>query len=212
MEKIIKSPEIQLICFTGSVKGGLAVQKAASEGVNVRVGLELGGKDPAYVRADVDPTWAAAEIVDGACFNSGQSCCSLERVYVHEDVHDAFVKAVQDELRGYKLGDPSDMTTNLGPVVSQRAADAIRSHVQDALTKGATDVTPQNESFEQLPKDGNFVAPRVLTGVTHEMQLSMYFDGFVEVLTPSSDRRNVWTSHSDHEGEDRRRSRCSDER
>ncbi len=97
LEGIIRSPQIKLICFTGSVTGGLQVQKVAADRV-VPVGLELGGKDPAYVRADVDVKWAAEEIVDGAIFNSGQSCCSIERVYVAESIHDNFVAAVQDVL------------------------------------------------------------------------------------------------------------------
>ncbi len=168
LEKIIRSPNIQLICFTGSVAGGLSVQRAASDRT-IHVGLELGGKDPAYVRADVDVNWAAEEIVDGAIFNSGQSCCSVERVYVHESIHDSFVAAVQNVLRGYKLGDPSDKSTNIGPVVSKRAAETIQIHIRDAIDRGATDATPENESFKSPPPDGNFVAPTLLTGVTHDM-------------------------------------------
>jgi acyl-CoA reductase-like NAD-dependent aldehyde dehydrogenase len=168
-EAVIRSPEIQLVCFTGSVAGGLAVQKAASDRVSVRVGLELGGNDPAYIRSDVDLKWAAEEIVDGAIFNSGQSCCSIERVYVAQDIHDEFVAAVQDVLKGYILGDPFDSKTHLGPVISKRSAETIKTHVKDAIEKGAKDVTPENESFKSPPPDGNFVAPIVLTGVTHDM-------------------------------------------
>jgi acyl-CoA reductase-like NAD-dependent aldehyde dehydrogenase len=165
----VRNPKIQLVCFTGSVAGGLAVQRAASDRVAIRVGLELGGKDPAYVRQDVDVKWAAEEIVDGAIFNSGQSCCSLERIYVAEEVHDEFVKAVQDVLEGYTLGDPNDPKTNIGPVVSKRSAETIRAHIQDALDKGAKDATPENASFKSPPPDGNYVAPTLLTGCTHEM-------------------------------------------
>lgn len=110
IESLVRDPKVSLVCFTGSVAGGLAVQKAAADRI-VGVGLELGGKDPAYVRADVDIAWAAEEIVDGAIFNSGQSCCSLERIYVDEKIHDAFVEAVQNVLKGYKLGDPFDKAT-----------------------------------------------------------------------------------------------------
>jgi acyl-CoA reductase-like NAD-dependent aldehyde dehydrogenase len=169
LDTIVRNPAIQLICFTGSVAGGLAVQRAASDRVAVRVGLELGGKDPAYIRSDVDVKWAAEEIVDGAIFNSGQSCCSIERVYVAEEIHDDFVAALQEVLRGYVLGDPSDSKTNIGPVVSTRSAEAIRSHIKDALGKGAKDVTPDNESFKSPPSAGNYVAPTLLTNVTHEM-------------------------------------------
>lgn len=169
IEAMVKAPEIQLVCFTGSVAGGLAVQQAASSGVPTRVGLELGGKDPAYVRADVDVDWAAEEIVDGAIFNSGQSCCSLERIYVDEMIHDDFVTAVQKVLSGYKLGDPFDPKTNIGPVVSKRSAEMIQTHIKDAISKGATNATPKNASFESPPADGNYVAPTLLTNVTHDM-------------------------------------------
>jgi acyl-CoA reductase-like NAD-dependent aldehyde dehydrogenase len=169
LKTIVQSPAIKLVCFTGSVAGGLAVQQAASDRVAVSVGLELGGKDPAYVRKDVDVKWAAEEIVDGAVFNSGQSCCSLERVYVDESVHDEFVAAVQEVLKGYKLGDPMDPKTNVGPVVSRRAAETISAHIKDALNKGAMNATPNNQSFESPPKDGNYVAPTLLTNVNHEM-------------------------------------------
>lgn len=193
LEPLIKSPDVQLICFTGSVAGGLAVQKAASDQVSARVGLELGGKDPAYVRSDVDVKWAAEEIVDGAIFNSGQSCCSLERVYVDEKIHDAFVSAVQEVLKGYKLGDPSDPKTHVGPVVSKRAAETIKAHVQDALSKGATDSTPANDSFTSPPKGGNFVAPTLLTGVTHDMTVMTEetFGPIIPVMKVKSDEEAI---------------------
>jgi acyl-CoA reductase-like NAD-dependent aldehyde dehydrogenase len=135
----------------------------------VNVGLELGGKDPAYIRPDVDVAWAAEEIVDGAVFNSGQSCCSLERIYVHEDIHDSFVEKVQDVLKNYKLGDPFNKETHVGPVVSKRSKETIEAHVKDALEKGAKDATPQNSSFESPPPDGNFVRPTLLVNVDHNM-------------------------------------------
>lgn len=168
MESIVRNPAIQLVCFTGAVAGGLSVQKAAADRF-VGVGLELGGKDPAYIRDDVDIAWAAEEIVDGAVFNSGQSCCSLERVYVHEKVHDSFVAAVQKVLSGYKLGDPFDKETHVGPVISKRSKETIEAHIKDALDKGAKDATPENESFSNPPPKGNFVKPTLLTGVDHSM-------------------------------------------
>lgn len=169
LRPVLHHPAIKLICFTGSVAGGIAVQKEVSDKVAVRVGLELGGKDPAYVRADVDVAWAAEEIVDGAIFNSGQSCCSLERVYVDAKIHDNFVAAVQNVLKEYKLGNPFDSKTQIGPVVSKRSAETIATHVTDALQKGAVDVTPPNDTFSNPPKDGNFVAPKALINVRHDM-------------------------------------------
>lgn len=168
IESIVRNPKVALICFTGSVAGGLAVQKAAADRV-VPVGLELGGKDPAYIRADVDIAWAAEEIVDGAVFNSGQSCCSVERVYVDKKIHDAFVEALQTVLKGYKLGDPLDKNTHLGPVISKRSKETIEAHIKDALEKGAIDMTPENESFQSSPPEGNFVKPTLLINVDHSM-------------------------------------------
>ena len=168
LESIVRSPQIKLICFTGSGAGGLQVQRAASDRV-IPVGLELGGKDPAYIREDVDVKWAAEEIVDGAVFNSGQSCCSIERVYVAEKIFDLFIAAVRDVLKGYKLGDPFDRSTNIGPVVSKKAAETIQAHVKDAIDKGAEDLTPENESFASPPSGGNYVRPTLLVNVTHKM-------------------------------------------
>lgn len=170
MEQLVQDNRIKLICFTGSVAGGTAVQRAASYRF-VNVGLELGGKDPAYVRGDVDLDWAAAEIVDGSIFNSGQSCCAIERVYVDEKIHDAFVEAVQKVLQGYTVGDPLDKKTQIGPVVSKRAKEAIEGWIKHAIEKGAKDVTPENSTFSNLPPLGNFVKPTLLIDVNHDMDI-----------------------------------------
>ena len=170
LESVIRSPDVKLVCFTGSVAAGLQVQKIAADRV-VPVGLELGGKDPAYIRADVDVKWAAEEIVDGAIFNSGQSCCAIERVYVAQEAHDRFVRAMQDVLAGYILGDPFDPKTNVGPVISKKAIETINLQIKEALDNGAKDQTPRNSSFENPPRDGNYVRPRLLTDVTHKMDI-----------------------------------------
>lgn len=192
IETIVRDPKISLVCFTGSVAGGLAVQKAAADRI-VNVGLELGGKDPAYIRDDVDLAWAAEEIVDGAVFNSGQSCCSLERIYVDEKVHDAFVEQVQAVLKNYKLGDPFDKTTHVGPVVSKRSKETIEAHIKDALDKGAKDATPENESFKSPPADGNFVKPTLLTGVDHSMTVMTEetFGPVIPVMKVKSDEEAI---------------------
>jgi acyl-CoA reductase-like NAD-dependent aldehyde dehydrogenase len=192
IETIVRDPRISLICFTGSVAGGLAVQKAASDRL-VHVGLELGGKDPAYVRADVDIDWAAEEIVDGSVFNSGQSCCSLERIYVDEKIHDDFIKAVQNVLKGYKLGDPFDKGTHVGPVISKRSKETIEAHIQDALDKGARDVTPENETFSNPPPKGNFVKPTLLTNVDHSMRVMTEetFGPVIPVMKVKSDEEAI---------------------
>jgi acyl-CoA reductase-like NAD-dependent aldehyde dehydrogenase len=192
IESIVRDPKIALLCFTGSVASGLAVQKAAADRL-VNVGLELGGKDPAYIRSDVDIAWAAEEIVDGAVFNSGQSCCSLERVYVDEKIHDEFVEAVQGVLKGYKLGDPFDKETHVGPVVSKRSKETIESHIKDALEKGAKDATPENASFESPPSDGNFVKPTLLTNVDHNMTVMTEetFGPVIPVMKVKSDEEAI---------------------
>ncbi|KAJ5295505.1 hypothetical protein N7508_010326 [Penicillium antarcticum] len=150
IETLVRSPLVNHICFTGSEAGGLAMQKAAADRI-VNVGLELGGKDPAYVREDVDLAWAAEEVVDGAIFNSGQSCCAIERVYVHEKVYDGFVAEVKKVLSNYRVGEPSDPKTQIGPVVSKRAREAILAQIEDAVKKGAKNETPANETFENFP-------------------------------------------------------------
>ncbi|KAI0131827.1 Aldehyde/histidinol dehydrogenase [Xylariales sp. AK1849] len=192
IESIVRNPKIALVCFTGSVAGGLAVQRAASDRI-VNVGLELGGKDPAYVRGDVDIDWAAEEIVDGSIFNSGQSCCALERVYVDENIHDDFVKAAQKVLEGYKVGDPLNKETQIGPVISKRSKETIEAHIKDALSKGAKDATPDNETFKSLPPKGNFVKPTLLTGVDHSMTVMTEetFGPVISVMKVKSDEEAI---------------------
>ncbi|KAK5001797.1 hypothetical protein LTR28_012213, partial [Elasticomyces elasticus] len=121
------------------------------------------------------------------------SCCSIERVYVAEEVYDDFVAAVQDVLRGYKLGDPFDTSTNIGPVVSKRSAETIRAHVKDAVDKGAKDMTPENTSFSSPPADGNFVAPTLLTNVSHEMTVMTEetFGPVIPVMKVKSDAEAI---------------------
>jgi acyl-CoA reductase-like NAD-dependent aldehyde dehydrogenase len=194
MEVLIRDPRIEHICFTGSVPGGLSVQKAAADRI-VTVGLELGGNDPAYVRSDVDAKWAAEEIVDGAIFNSGQSCCSIERVYVHEDIYDKFVDAVQHVLEGYRLGDPSDKDTQIGPVISKAAQARIERQIKDAIARGASDMTPSNPTFsntENFP-GGSFVKPTLLVGVDSSMEVMQEetFGPVIPVMKVRSDKEAV---------------------
>lgn len=193
LEPLILSPTINHVTFTGGVAGGLAVQKIAASRIDLSVGLELGGKDPSYVRADVDPAWAADEIVDGAVFNSGQSCCAIERVYVHEKVYDAFVAEARKVLSGYKLGDPSSKDTNIGPVISARAKGAILKQISDAKAAGAKDETPENATFKKPPAEGNYVAPTLLTNVTHSMSVMKdeTFGPVVPIMKVSSDEEAV---------------------
>lgn len=192
VETIVRSAQINHICFTGSVTGGLAVQRAAADRI-VSVGLELGGKDPAYVRPDADPQWAAEEIIDGAIFNSGQSCCAIERVYVHADIYDPFISACKSTLSKYKVGDPMDRSTQIGPVISQRAKSAILSQIDEAIKEGAKDETPSNPTFENLPTQGNFIKPTLLTHVSHDMSIMRdeTFGPVIPVMSVPSDAAAV---------------------
>ncbi|KAH1332769.1 hypothetical protein KXX47_002851 [Aspergillus fumigatus] len=195
LDEIVKLPQIKLVSFTGSTAGGVRIREATARRI-VPVNLELGGKDPAYVRADADIPYVAAQIVDGAVFNSGQSCCSIERVYVHADVHDDFVAEVQKELQTYKLGDPTDNSTTTGPVISRHAVKTIQSHIDDALSKGAINATPPNESFLSVPSQkpqGNYIAPTVLTNVTHDMTVMKdeTFGPVLPIMKVSSDEEAV---------------------
>lgn len=179
LKPLVQSADVDHVCFTGSVAGGLAVQKLVIEGgrgIRCGVGLELGGKDPAYIRGDFEGDeegikWLAEEIVDGAIFNSGQSCCAIERVYVHEKVFDKFIEECKKVLEGYRVGDPEQKETQIGPVVSQRAKDAILKQVMDAVAMGAKDETPANKTFANLDPAGNYVAPVLLSNVTHGMSV-----------------------------------------
>lgn len=188
LETLVRSPLVDHVCFTGSVAGGLAVQKAASDRT-INVGLELGGKDPAYVREDVNAAWAAEEVVDGAIFNSGQSCCALERIYVHKNIYDTFVAEVKKVLSQYRVGDPFNEKTQIGPVISKRAMETIHAHIADAVKKGAKDDTPPNDTFQNFPADGNYVKPTLLTGVTHDMTVMRHetFGPVIPIMKVDSD-------------------------
>ncbi|OAA64733.1 Aldehyde/histidinol dehydrogenase [Niveomyces insectorum RCEF 264] len=192
LRELVAVPEIKAVSFTGSTAGGLAVREAAA-GRTIPLNLELGGNDPAYVRSDADLRHVAVQLVDGAVFNAGQSCCAVERIYVHTDVHDAFVQEVQNELKTYKLGDPMDTKTTVGPVISRAAQKAINDQIGDALRKGAVDGTPQNDSFARASPDGNYVAPRLLTNVSHSMVVMQEetFGPVLPVMRVSGDNEAV---------------------
>jgi acyl-CoA reductase-like NAD-dependent aldehyde dehydrogenase len=166
---MIDSGQVDFVSFTGSVPGGHGVQEAASRRF-LAVGLELGGKDPAYVRPDADLDHATLNLADGAFFNSGQSCCAIERIYVHRDVYDRFVAGLVEFARAYRLGDPSDPETTLGPLVRPAAADFVRAQVHEAVAAGAkAHVDP--ELFAKDAAGSAYMAPQVLTGVDHAMRI-----------------------------------------
>ena len=135
--RLIASRGVDHVNFTGSVAGGQAIERAAA-GTFTTLGLELGGKDPAYVRPDADFDYAVENLVDGAFFNSGQCCCGIERIYVHESLYDRFVEAFAATLPPISLAIRSTQKTTLGPMAATRFADAVRDHTSEALAKGAT--------------------------------------------------------------------------
>jgi acyl-CoA reductase-like NAD-dependent aldehyde dehydrogenase len=166
-EKVIRDSRVDFVAFTGSVAGGHAVQRAAADRF-IGTGLELGGCDPAYVRHDADLAHAIENLVDGAYFNSGQSCCGIQRVYVHERLYDAFVEGWVALTRKYALGDPLDPGTTLGPVVRTAAAEEIRRQVAASIAAGAQAVIDERE-FAASRAGTPYLAPQVLLGVDHSM-------------------------------------------
>ena len=170
-EKIIADPRIAHVVFTGSVRGGQEVKKYIGTRF-INVGLELGGKDPAYVRSDADLNHAVENLVDGAMFNSGQSCCGIERIYVDQSIYKDFIDGFKTLTEQYKLGDPSQEDTNLGPVVRLSAANFIRNQISEAEKQGAKRLI--DESKFSIAKDDNcYIAPQVMIDVNHSMRFMM---------------------------------------
>ena len=167
--KVIDDSRVAHVAFTGSLGGGHAVQEAASRRF-ISAGLELGGKDPAYVRLDADLDFAIENLVDGAFFNSGQSCCGVERIYVHQDLFDPFVEGFVTLAKQYRLGNPLDPETTLGPMVRTSAADYARAQVFEAIGKGARALI--DPAHFPADRDGSpYMGPQVLIGVDHGMQI-----------------------------------------
>jgi acyl-CoA reductase-like NAD-dependent aldehyde dehydrogenase len=167
--EVIADSRIAFVAFTGSVEGGHAVQAAASRRF-IGLGLELGGKDPAYVCADADMEKTVVGLVDGAFYNAGQSCCAVERIYVDRRIYAPFVEAFVSETRKFVLGDPRDPATTLGPVVRIRNAQAIQAQVEEAINLGARSLL-DDAAFPQSTRGFPYMAPRVLVDVDHRMQL-----------------------------------------
>lgn len=159
-ERVIRDPRVDFVAFTGSVAGGRAVQRAAAERF-IGVGLELGGCDPVYVREDADLAHAIENIVDGAYFNSGQSCCGLQRIYVHASVYEPFTRGCIELIRQYRLDDPLNPETTLGPLVRTSAADTVRAQVHAAVQSGARPAIDERE-FPRSRPGTPYLAPQLL--------------------------------------------------
>ncbi|TNF17298.1 MAG: aldehyde dehydrogenase family protein [Rhodobacteraceae bacterium] len=164
--ELIAGNAFDFVNFTGSVGGGRAMERAAA-GTFTGIGLELGGKDPGYVMEDADLEAAVATLIDAAMYNSGQCCCGIERIYVHASLYDAFVEKAVALVRGYKLGNPLDAETTLGPMAHVRFAEEVRAQIAEAVEAGAT------AHVETFPEDDGaaYLTPQILTDVTHEMRV-----------------------------------------
>jgi acyl-CoA reductase-like NAD-dependent aldehyde dehydrogenase len=163
---LIAAGNFNFINFTGSVEGGRSIERAAA-GTFAGLGLELGGKDPGYVMEDADLDAAVDTLMDGATYNSGQCCCGIERIYVHESLYDAFVEKSVAWVSNYKLGNPLDPETTLGPMANKRFAKVVREQIADAVSKGAKALVDP----KLFPADdgGAYIMPQVLVNVDHSM-------------------------------------------
>lgn len=166
---MIRDQRVDFVVFTGSVEGGRIMERTAA-GRFIGVGTELGGKDPSYIRADVDLAYAIAENVDGAFFNSGQSCCAIERIYVHDSVYGDFVDGFTEATRRYVLGNPLQHDTTIGPMVNSAAATFVRTQIHDALAQGAVALVAEAD-FPASVSGTPYLGPTVLVNVDHSMSV-----------------------------------------
>jgi acyl-CoA reductase-like NAD-dependent aldehyde dehydrogenase len=211
VNKMIYDSRVNFVVFTGSVDGGRAMERSAA-GRFIGVGTELGGKDPSYIRADVDLDYAIAENVDGSFFNSGQSCCAIERIYVHESVYDNFVDGFASTTRQYILGNPLQHETTIGPMVNSNAATFVRTQIRDALAQGAVAIVSESEFAESAPGTP-YLGPTVLINADHSMSVMRdeSFGPVIGIMRVKSDDEaialmndspygltaSVWTSDQD---------------
>lgn len=164
-EALLKQP-IDGVFFTGSFATGKKIMDQVA-GRMMKVGMELGGKDPIYVRADVDTKATAEAVADGAFYNAGQSCCAVERVYVHKDIYETFVQAFTAFALAAKVGDPMSEGTYIGPLARPQQLDILARQVQDAVKKGARLVA----GGKKRPGKGSYFEPTVLVDCNHSMDV-----------------------------------------
>ncbi|NRB17966.1 MAG: aldehyde dehydrogenase family protein [Rhodobacteraceae bacterium] len=185
---LIAGKAFNFVNFTGSVGGGKAMERAAA-GTFTGVGTELGGKDPGYVMEDADLEAAVETLIDGAMFNSGQCCCGIERIYVHESLYDAFLEKAVEIVKGYTLGNPLDQETTIGPMANVRFAQEVRDQISEAVAAGAV------AHVETMAADdgGAYLTPQILTEVTHQMRVMQdeSFGPVVGIMKVSSDQEAI---------------------
>ncbi len=185
-EALIAARSFGFVNFTGSVGGGVAMERAAA-GTFTGLGLELGGKDPGYVRADADLDAAVDSLMDGAMYNAGQCCCGIERIYVHESLYDAFVEKSVAWVKALTLGNPFDPATTLGPMANKRFAAVVRAQTAEAIAAGATALI--DPALFPADDGGAYLAPQILVNVTHSMRVMMEesFGPVVGIMKVSGD-------------------------
>jgi acyl-CoA reductase-like NAD-dependent aldehyde dehydrogenase len=189
-EHLIAQRSFNFVNFTGSVGGGVAMEKAAA-GTFTGLGLELGGKDPGYVRVDADLDAAVDGLMDGAMFNAGQCCCGIERIYVHESLYEAFVEKAVNWVKGLTLGNPFDAATTLGPMANKRFAAVVRAQMAEAVAAGAKALI--NPSLFPADDGGAYLAPQILVDVDHSMRVMMEesFGPVVGIMKVSGDEEAI---------------------
>ncbi|WP_025763371.1 aldehyde dehydrogenase family protein [Dyadobacter tibetensis] len=189
--QVIGDSRVDFVAFTGSVEGGKAVQRAIGERFIV-AGLELGGKDPAYVRSDANLEEAIENLVDGAFFNSGQSCCGVERIYVHKSVYEPFVRGFVELTSTYKLGNPLEEATTIGPMVRTGAADFVRKQISEALENGAKALLDP-DTFPADQAGTPYMGPQILVDVDHSMRIMKEetFGPVVGIMAVNSDEEAI---------------------
>lgn len=206
---MIQQEEINFVSFTGSVSGGVAIETALA-GKFKGLALELGGNDPAYVHFDAEIQSTAENLADGSFYNSGQSCCAIERIYVHQKIYQDFLNALVTCASNYQLGNPSDENVNLGPVISQNAAARIKSQIAEAITQGAKSLIPEAcYDLSEMPE--TVLQPQVLVNTDANMTIMkeetfgpvvcvVAVESEIEALELMNDSNygltaSVWTNH-----------------
>ena len=186
--RLIEENSFDFVNFTGSLRGGIEMERAAA-GTFTPVGTELGGKDPGYVMEDADLDAAVETLIDGAMFNSGQCCCGIERIYVVESLYEKFLKKAINIVENYKLGNPLEPETTIGPMANKRFSDEVRLQINEAVELGAT------AHIEVFKNDdaGTYVTPQILTGVDHNMRImnDETFGPVVCIMPVSSDEEAI---------------------
>ena len=186
--RLIEENLFDFVNFTGSLRGGIEMERAAA-GTFTPVGTELGGKDPGYVMEDADLDAAVETLIDGAMFNSGQCCCGIERIYVVESLYEKFLQKAINIVENYKLGNPLEPETTIGPMANKRFSDEVRLQINEAVELGAT------AHIEVFKNDdaGTYVTPQILTGVDHNMRIMKdeTFGPVVCIMPVSSDEEAI---------------------